>query len=173
MDVGAWKFMLKHLELTNFRNYEKHSIDFGKTTILVGANGIGKTNILEAICLISTGRSWRTNKDNEVVKWGADLAKIKGFLADLTLEMIIQKIPTAEHPQTKLVKINDVKKKLTEILGRLPTVLFSPEEIHLIDGAPVLRRRFLDLPDGFCDLIVNDADALFVVHIDTTDKPPP
>lgn len=140
--------MLKHLELTGFRNYEKRSFDFAKTTILVGPNGIGKTNILEAIYLISTGRSWRTNRDNEVVKWGNEVARIVCEGADPTkikIEMVIQKTPTPEHPQTKLVKINEVRKKLTDILGKLPTVLFSPEEIHLVDGPPQLRRRFLDI----------------------------
>lgn len=143
---------LEHLELINFRNYEKRSFDFempkGKTTIFVGPNGIGKTNIIEAIYLLSTGRSWRTNRDNEVVKWGTDFAKIKaGLKSDEArgLEMIIQRLPSPERPLLKLVKINDVKKKLTDLLGRLPSVLFSPEEIHLIDGAPLLRRRFLDI----------------------------
>lgn len=140
--------MLKHLELTNFRNYEKFLIDFDKTTIFVGPNGIGKTNIIEAIYLISTGRSWRTNHDNEVVNWAAEVARLESDIANeerFRLEMVIQKIPSPKYPMTKIVKINDVRKKLTDILGKLPTVLFSPEEIHLIDGAPQLRRRFLDI----------------------------
>lgn len=140
--------MLKHLVLTNFRNYSKYSIDFSKTTIFVGANGIGKTNIIEAIYLISTGRSWRTNHDNEVVKWAAEVASIVAEMSNAkeeSLAMLIQKIPNPKYPLTKIVKINGVRKKLTEILGKLPTVLFSPEEIHLIDGAPMLRRRFLDI----------------------------
>jgi len=140
--------MLKHLDLINFRNYEKYSIDFNEITIFVGPNGVGKTNIIEAIYLLSTGRSWRTNKDHEVVNWQAEVARMVAKIDNepaLTIEMIIQKIPNPEHPQTKLVKINGVKKKLTDILGRLPSVLFSPEEIHLIDGAPLLRRRFLDI----------------------------
>lgn len=153
--------MLKSLELTHFRNYSKYSLDFAKTTILIGPNGIGKTNILEAINLLSVARSWRTNRDSEVVQWparhaspgdaggGEEVARVKAEIRNEKLEtgieMIIQKTPTPEHPQTKIVKINDVKKKLTDILGLLPTVLFSPEEIHLIDGAPSLRRRFLDI----------------------------
>src|SRR3989344_1132209 len=101
--------MLKHLELINFRNYEKYSIDFAKTTILIGPNGAGKTNLLEAIYLLSTGRSWRTGRDSEVVKWGKDFAKIGGQLKndkEIELEMIIQRLPTLERPQNKLVKIN-------------------------------------------------------------------
>lgn len=140
--------MLKRLSLTNFRNYSKSSLDFSKTTIFVGPNGIGKTNIIEAIYLISTGRSWRTNHDNEVVKWNAEVARIEGAIANAEscrLELVIQKAPSSKYPLTKIVKINEVRRKLTDILGRLPTVLFSPEEIHLIDGPPQLRRRFLDI----------------------------
>lgn len=139
--------MLKSLILTNFRNYSKFSLDFAKTTIIIGPNGIGKTNIVEALYLLSTGRSWRTNRDNECVRWDGEVARIVAELnnSESRIEMVIQKTPTPEHPQTKLVKINGVKKKLTDILGKLPTVLFSPEEIHLIDGAPMLRRRFLDI----------------------------
>lgn len=140
--------MLKSLFLNTFRNYDKFALDFSKTTILIGPNGIGKTNIIEAIYLLSTGRSWRTNHDNEVVNWETGVSRIIGEIANeekIKLEMIIQRTPSTEYPQTKLVKINDVRKKLTDILGRLPQVLFSPEEIHLIDGAPSLRRRFLDI----------------------------
>lgn len=140
--------MLKHLELTNFRNYNKFSLDFAKTTILVGPNGIGKTNILEAIYLLATGRSWRTNKDSEAVKRESDFTKIKAIIQndrEKEIELIIQRLPTLERPQLKLVKINKLKKKLTDLLGVLRAVLFSPEEIHLIDGPPTLRRRFLDI----------------------------
>jgi len=139
--------MLKHLELTNFRNYEKVAFDFAKTTILIGPNGVGKTNIIEAIYLISTGRSWKTNRDNELIRWGNDFMKILVWLEEdkeEVLEMVMQK-ETSEVPQRKSVKINDVKKRLAEFLGLMPAVLFSPEEIRLVDGSPVHRRRFLDI----------------------------
>ena len=140
--------MLKHLELVNFRNWVKDSFDFAKTTIIVGPNGAGKTNLIEAINLLSTGRSWRTKKDTEVISWGSDFAKIAGKAENeksLNLEIIIQPLLSFERPKIKQVKINGVKKKLTDILGLMPSVLFSPEEIQLIDGAPVLRRRFIDI----------------------------
>lgn len=140
--------MLKHLELTNFRNYDHYSLDLAKTTFLVGPNGIGKTNLLEAIYLLSTGRSWRTNRDVEVIKWGKDFSKIitkKQNEDTLELEMVIQRQPTPERPRQKLIKINSIKKKLADLLGRMPTVLFSPEEMQIISGPPVLRRRFLDI----------------------------
>ncbi|MBM2820684.1 MAG: replication and repair protein RecF protein [Candidatus Berkelbacteria bacterium] len=140
--------MLKHLDLINFRNYEKYSIDFTKTTILIGPNGVGKTNVIEAAYILSTGRSWRTSKDTETIKWGEELAKITCRVQNsekFEIDLVIQNTPSPKYPQTKIVKINGVNKKLTELLGKIPTVLFSPEEIQIVSGAPVLRRRFLDI----------------------------
>jgi len=147
VEVATILSMLKNLELFNFRNYSKASFDFEKTTILIGPNGIGKTNIIEAIYMISTGRSWRTNRDNELINWGNDFMKILITLEAQeakTLEMLMQKEGPAT-PQKKSVKMNGVKKRLAEFLGVMPAVLFSPEELRLIDGSPVHRRRFLDI----------------------------
>lgn len=140
--------MLKSLSLENFRNYEKYSLNFAKTTILIGPNGIGKTNIIEAIYLLSTGRSWRTSRDNQLIKWDNDVALIKSVIKsdkETEIEIALQRIPSNDYPKTKFLKINGVKKRLIELLGRMPTVLFSPEEIQLIEGTPSLRRRFLDI----------------------------
>lgn len=140
--------MLKSLSLENFRNYGKYSLNLDKTTIIVGPNGIGKTNIIEAVYLLSTARSWRTGRDNEVVRWGSDLARITaGVLGPhkMTLEMVIQRQASLKYPQLKIIKINGIKKRLADILGKMPSVLFSPEELELIGGPPMLRRRFLDI----------------------------
>lgn len=139
--------MLKHLELVNFRNHEKANFDFAKTTILIGSNGIGKTNIIEAIYVISTGRSWRTARDSELINWKSDFCKITAFLNTTEkkdLEMLMQK-EGIYNLRTKTVKVNGVKKRLADFLGIMPAVLFSPEEIRLIDGSPSYRRKFLDI----------------------------
>lgn len=149
--------MLKHLDLINFRNYEKYSLDFAKTTIIVGPNGAGKTNLLEAINLLSTGRSWRTNYDEEAIRWGSDFTKISAKIINtknIFLEMIIQRktlLDTREEKfinqskKGKIVTCNQNKRRLTDFIGILPTVLFSPEGINLIDGPPSGRRKFLDI----------------------------
>lgn len=139
--------MLSKLSLTNFRSYSKGDFEFGKTTIFIGPNGIGKTNILEAIYLLSTGRSWRTSKDNESIKWNEDFAKISAEIISEDahkLDLVLQK-QGFEAPLIKTIKINDVKRKMVDLLGKMPAVLFSPEEIQMADGAPALRRRFLDI----------------------------
>jgi len=140
--------LIKSLKLTNFRNWADFSLDFNNVTILIGKNGIGKTNVMEAVWILSTGRSWRTRTDAETVNWEADLARLEAKIKDdkaENLNLVIQKNPTKEHPQPKILKINDVRKRLLDLLGHLPAVLFSPETIQMLDGAPALRRRFLDI----------------------------
>jgi len=129
--------MLKSLKLENFRNHKEFSADFNNTTILIGLNGSGKTGILEAISLISAGRSFRIDDKKNLVNLDADLARIK---AD-DLELIIQKTPRL----LVIAKERGVKKKLPDFIGTQKSVIFSPEIIEMITGAPALRRRFLDI----------------------------
>jgi len=136
--------MIQSLELVNFRNYEKYSIDFSDINIFIGPNGAGKTNIVEAVWMMADGRSWRTKSDTEVIAWDKDFAKISAKEGDKELELILQKnLPEKTSP--KQLKINGVKHRLIDLLGEMPAILFSPEEIQMISGAPNLRRRFLDI----------------------------
>lgn len=146
---------IKSLKLTNFRNWADFKLDFNNVTILIGPNGIGKTNIMEAIWMLSTSRSWRTLHDIEAINWEADFARLEAKIhpaspaggddKTINLNLVLQKHPTKTRPQPKILKINEVRKRLIDLLGRLPAVLFSPETIQIIDGAPSLRRRFLDI----------------------------
>ena len=133
--------MIKNLVLTNFRNHKSYSIDFADITIFIGKNGIGKTNILEAVWMLADGRSWRTKSDLEVILWNEDFAKIS---ADDKMELVLQK-NSEMKPPPKTLKINGVKHRLIDLFGKMPAILFSPEEIQMISGAPNLRRRFLDI----------------------------
>lgn len=143
---------IKNIRLTNFRNHLDYSLDFSDTTVLIGENGVGKTNILEAVWLISDGRSWRTARDQEAISWGQDFAKIKADILiekeqkELSLELVLQNpYAITEKSQSKLLKINGVNKRLIDLLGQMPAVLFSPESLQLVDGSPGARRKFLDI----------------------------
>lgn len=139
---------INSIKLTNFRNWTDYSLDFKDVTILIGKNGVGKTNLMEAVWFLSTGKSWRTNKDSEAVNWESDLALIEGKIKgvkDTKINLAIQRNPTKERPSPKILKINNSKKRLLDLLGHLPGVLFSPESLQILDGAPGLRRRFLDI----------------------------
>lgn len=136
---------IKSLKLTNFRNWQDYNLEFNDTTILIGPNGVGKTNIAESIWLAATGRSWRTRHDAEMIEWSQDYSRVSlEFNKDekmYQLELFWQK---GEKP-VKQLKLNGIKHRLIDLLGMMPAVLFNPEELDLINGAPALRRRFLDI----------------------------
>jgi DNA replication and repair protein RecF len=132
------------LHLTNFRNYEKAIIHFTKnTTILVGGNAQGKTSVLEAICFLAFTKSHRTTKDVYVIKNNAPFAKIQ---ATVDLNVDKGQFDVVISKQGKKVKFNQIEiNRLSEYVGILNVVLFSPEDLDLIKGSPANRRKFLDL----------------------------
>jgi DNA replication and repair protein RecF len=129
--------MLKKIKLQNFRNHKSLEIDLKRTTILIGANGIGKSNILEAISLLSFCRSFRNDDKKNLVHFECDYTKITGD----DLEVFIQKNPNFIFR----AKDRGVLKKQAEFIGRLRSVVFSPETISIITGSPSSRRKFLDI----------------------------
>lgn len=128
--------MLKQVRLANIRSYEQGSFDFGPLTVLVGSNGSGKTNILEAIYLASTTTSWRTKSDAELIKWEADAGR---------LEVDDVAVALSRHPYRKYFWIDGVKRSAKEVVGHLKTVLFQPDDLSLVLGSPAYRRHFLNV----------------------------
>lgn len=135
---------VKKLEVVNYRNYEKETVEFcNGTNILYGKNAQGKTNILEAVSLFSSGKSYRRVPDRNLINLNSDFAKISvefcSFGSEKDAEIFINK-------NKKFIKLcgNNLR-KTSEILGVFKTVLFSPEELSLISGAPELRRNFTDM----------------------------
>jgi DNA replication and repair protein RecF len=129
--------MIKHLKLENFRNHKRYSLSLEKTTVLIGKNGVGKTNILESITLISYGKSFREDDRKNLIMTGEDWSRVS--LDDY--EIFLQKRPRL---LTK-IKNRGVPKRLSETVGQLPSVVFSPETMNIINGEPKQRRRFLDI----------------------------
>lgn len=138
--------MLKSIHLQNFRNYKHKSFEFSpKTTLIIGPNTIGKSNILEAVFLISTGKSFRTDKDYQMLEFGKEVGRIGALADDLKLEVVITNGNVAGvKSQYKKFLINGVSKRRVDFAGNLITVLFSPSDLDIIVDSPSLRRRFLD-----------------------------
>jgi len=140
---------IKSLKLENFRSWSKYEIELSPITILIGPNGVGKTNLMESLWLLSTGRSWRTNKDAELIQWDKDYARVVAEIEkngkESSMELFLQHRLSKDYAQTKVLKVNGVRKRLLDLLGIMPGVLFSPESIEMLDGAPATRRRFLDI----------------------------
>lgn len=136
---------IESIRLKNYRNYKDVNINFsGKRNILLGDNGQGKTNILEAIFLCATGRSHRTARDIELVKHEED-----GFFICLNINAngLSKKIEIAyKNSEKKRIKINEIPiKKIGELIGNINVVLFSPEDLLVIKEGPSGRRRFVDI----------------------------
>lgn len=127
--------VLSSLSLSNVRNHVELTLDLGQTTVVLGPNGSGKTAVLEAVSLLSLANSWKTDRDSELVRWGEEFARVTAP----EREIVIQR-----SPAYKRYRIDGISKRLNDILGTLPTVLFQPDDSALIHGSPSDRRRLLD-----------------------------
>ena len=132
--------------LNNFRNYEEQIIEFNKNiNVIYGDNAQGKTNILEAIFLCAFGKSFRTNKEKELIEIGKEFLDVSAFYKKSDRDGKIQ----INISDKKNVKLNGVKlKKLSELLGNINVVIFTPDDINILKDGPAKRRRFLDMMIG-------------------------
>lgn len=140
--------LLRQLHLQNFRSYSKATFDFTKnTTVIVGPNTSGKTNLIEAIYLLSFGKSFHADKDRQLVSFGKQIARVKGFIKqggeETQLEVMLA-IQEDKMAPLKKYLINGVPKRRADFMGNLSVVLFSPLDIDIIANSPSTRRRFLD-----------------------------
>lgn len=135
---------IKNIKLQNFRNYIKQEITLEKgINLFYGNNAQGKTNVIESIFLCSIGKSFRAKKDKELINFEKN---------NLFLEINYEKkdrtgkIKYLIQNDNKEIFVNDIKlKKLSELLGNINIVLFSPEDINIIKDGPDKRRRFLNI----------------------------
>ncbi len=136
--------------LNNYRNYGALELELSPgLNVFTGKNAQGKTNLLEAVYFTSIGRSMRTPRDKELIRWGDDKARIRadaiGRRGKSRVEIVIDK------RENKRVAINGAQvSKLGELMGVIMTVLFSPDEIAVIKNSPGDRRRFMDI--AICQL---------------------
>lgn len=135
---------IKNIKLENYRNYSEFETEFDKNVnIIIGENAQGKTNLLESIYMSSFGKSFRTSKDREVIKFDEDFCSVKteyikyGELGKV--EIFINK------DGRKAVKSDGVNlKKISNLLDNILTVIFSPEDLKIIKEEPGKRRNFMD-----------------------------
>lgn len=134
---------IKRIKIKNFRNYKEQEIKLEKNiNIFYGENAQGKTNIIEAIFLCGLGKSFRAKKDFEMIKLNEENAvvEIEFEKTDRNGKIKIQ------LENKKNIYLNEIKiKKLSELLGNLNIVIFTPDDINILKGEPQNRRRFLDI----------------------------
>lgn len=135
--------IVKNLELIHYRNYNRIYLEFDPCmNIIVGDNGVGKTNILESLVFVSNTKSFRTNNDQELIQKEFDYARID-------LEMEKQKFRVVINEMGKnLVLNNNTINKTSDFIGKLNTVLFKPNDLELFSTSPRNRRKLLDLEIG-------------------------
>ena len=135
---------VKSLILSNFRNYERLSVEFSEgTNILYGKNAQGKTNILEAVCLAATTKSQRGARDREMIRMGCDEGHIRMILVKNDNEYRID--IHLKKTGGKGIAVGGVPvRKASDLYGIAGIVQFSPEDLNIIKNGPSARRRFLD-----------------------------
>ena len=134
---------IKNIRLNNFRNYTNQQINLQEgINLFVGDNAQGKTNILEAIFLCAIGKSFRAKKEKELIKIGEDKSNIEIEFEKSDRQGKIK----IEFDDKKNVFVNDIKQnKLSDILGNINIVMFSPDDIEILKSGPAKRRRFLNI----------------------------
>jgi DNA replication and repair protein RecF len=147
---------LEHLSLTNFRNYARLELPLDqKPTVLFGANAQGKTSLLEAIYYLATSRSPYTTSDRQLIHWRTEndpipFARVQAEVSNrryplMRLEVTILLDMSSGTPRfKKTIKLNNVEKRVMDVVGLLNIVLFLPQDLVLVEGAPNERRRFMD-----------------------------
>ncbi|MDT8719520.1 DNA replication/repair protein RecF [Clostridium sp. 19966] len=136
---------IKYLQLLNYRNYKQLLVELcSNVNVFIGDNAQGKTNILESIYYCSFGKSHRTSKDKELIKWDENEAFIK---LQVIRERLDKKIEIKILKEgKKAININSIKiNKISELMGNCAVVMFSPEDLKIIKESPGNRRRFLDM----------------------------
>jgi len=150
---------LTALLLEEFRCYRHLALDIpARGLVVTGANGSGKSTILEAVAFLSTTRSPRAGLDREMIRWesGSDLASapytrvhgdIRGASGVTSLEIALQVERAAEATAMtrKQVKVNGIPRRAVDAVGNLRAVVFAPSDLELVSGPPSIRRRYLDV----------------------------
>lgn len=135
---------ITRLTAADFRNYENLTVEPGSNlTILLGPNGAGKTNVIEAIALLTQGDSFRTQTWSDVVRWGAERASV-ALLAEgedqgpVTISLVVE-------GGRRSYRVNGtVKRRIADVAGTLPSVVFTPDDLRMVKGAAERRRAALD-----------------------------
>jgi DNA replication and repair protein RecF len=136
--------ILKRLDVNEYRNIGRASLDFSpQQNIFIGENAQGKTNLLEVIYLLATGRSFRTLHLDDIFPWSGGSPRVQGRFTesqrDLTVEVELTQLK-------RIARVNGTEKaRLTELLGLLQVIEILPQDTLLVDGEPSRRRRFLDI----------------------------
>ena len=150
---------IDRIDLRDFRNYENLSLDFDPgVNLIVGDNAQGKTNLLEAISYLGSGKSFRALKQSEMVRFNADFADLEGKVFSQQRQQTLRFVLFAGGRPRQIWRNGAKKKTAADIHGVLPTVLFCPEDLMVLKTGAAQRRRLGD--HALCQLRPNYDAAL-------------
>lgn len=140
---------IKSLVLHNFRIFPSKSFQFGQNTLIVGANGVGKTSVIEAISLLANGGSFRAGRIEHMISLGEELGRVVGEVEveqeSVKLEVMLTRGQVqGRRTQHRLFSVNDIRRRKRDFCTHFFAVTFRPEDLRLIEGSPSRRRSFLD-----------------------------
>ena len=158
---------ITRIRLTNYRSFKDTALSFSRgITVIVGPNASGKTNVIESLFLLSTGKSFHARIEEEMVKYDEEIARVKGAIIETdgersgtNLEVVITRgtitigespekygknLPAGRQVARKRLLINGIGKRLVDYAGNFKTVLFGPQDLGLVTESPSIRRKFLD-----------------------------
>ena len=148
---------IQRIALSGFRNYDEETVEFGPgVNVICGPNAQGKTNLLEAVYLLTGAHSFRTRSDRDMIgfscDWASILADVSSGGRDQTIRLLFRRA------MRRQVTVNGAKKTSAELVGVLNTVLFSPDDLYLIKEGPAERRKLMDtaiaqLRPGYAQLL--------------------
>ena len=154
---------LQELNLRSFRNYEEVHLEFAPgVNLIVGDNAQGKTNLLEAISYLGSGKSFRAQRTSEMIRFGAEFAELEGTVFAQERDQSLRYLLFAGSRPRQIFRNGVKKKSVSELAGVLPTVLFCPEDLMILKMGSSQRRRFGDL--AICGLRPNYEAALTEYH---------
>ncbi|MDF7637561.1 DNA replication/repair protein RecF [Leuconostocaceae bacterium ESL0958] len=138
---------LTQLALRHFRNYDQAVLTFQPgVNVFLGQNAQGKTNLLEAIYALALARSHRTKNDKDLIEWGQKEARISGRVQNRFGQTPLSLSWSASGKKARVNHLD--QPRLSTYVGQLNVILFAPEDLDLVKGAPTVRRRFIDVELG-------------------------
>ncbi len=140
---------IQGLTIQHFRCHKQLTMKFSANlTMIVGSNASGKTSVIEALTLLSTGESFRAEHDQDMIAFEQELARVKTKLDDQSddeLEVVLTRgVLQGKVVQKKHYFVNSTPRRKKDFLGHFTTVVFRPEDMRLIEGSPPRRRQFID-----------------------------